>query len=95
MGRRLDQPCERRRDVAIEVLSEKAVVVGAKLDHHIQKITDAFWARSRTRARVMAPSVVDCMSLSQMCSANGLWKQRSVKAVIINFQHETARNSRA
>ena len=36
-----DQPCERRRDVAIEILSEKAVAVGAMPDHSILKIEDA------------------------------------------------------
>ena len=39
-----DQPCERRRDVFIEILSVKASAVGAKLDRAVQKIKDAFGA---------------------------------------------------
>ena len=77
-----DQPCERREDVAIEILSEKAVAVGAKLDHDIQKIRASF-------GRAMELSVVGYMSLSLMRSRNGLWTQRSVK-----LQDETARNPR-
>ena len=37
-----DQPCERRRDAAIEILSDKAFQVGAKNGRNIQKIKDAF-----------------------------------------------------
>ena len=40
----VDQPCERRRDVSIEILSVKASAVGAKLDTAVQKIKDAFGA---------------------------------------------------
>ena len=48
-GMDTDQPYERRRDVAIEILSEKAVAVGAKPDRNIQNIKDALGSRSRTR----------------------------------------------